>query len=383
MKIKEMSEVLNGYAFKSSNYINEGYRVIRITNVQSGYIEDEKPVYYEFDNKLEKYKLKENDLLISLTGNVGRCALVTKDFLPAYLNQRVCCLRINKEKVIPKFLYYILNSKKFEFDCINSSQGIAQLNMSTEWLKEYNLEIPAIELQKKIINIFDKVYNNINIKKNQINSCNNLIKSQFVEMFENKDFPYVKFKEYMDRCVDVGSNGANATVMKHYNMTDEKDYAIVIRFINLNSGDFEKDIKYINKEDYEFYSKSKVYGNEIIFCKIGSAGMNYIMPKLSMPVTLGLNQIMITPKNINTRYLYEYINSLEGKMYINNNINGAVTKTITKHALWEFPIKTPPIELQNKFANIVEQIDKQKFEFEKSLKKLEELQASLMQEYFG
>ena len=180
-------------------------------------------------------------------------------------------------------------------------------------------------------------------------------------MFENKDFPYVKFKEYMDRCVDVGSNGANATVMKHYNMTDEKDYAIVIRFINLNSGDFEKDIKYINKEDYEFYSKSKVYGNEIIFCKIGSAGMNYIMPKLSMPVTLGLNQIMITPKNINTRYLYEYINSLEGKMYINNNINGAVTKTITKHALWEFPIKTPPIELQNKFANIVEQIDKQKF----------------------
>lgn len=361
MKIKEMSEVLNGYAFKSSNYINEGYRVIRITNVQSGYIEDEKPVYYEFDNKLEKYKLKENDLLISLTGNVGRCALVTKDFLPAYLNQRVCCLRINKEKVIPKFLYYILNSKKFEFDCINSSQGIAQLNMSTEWLKEYNLEIPAIELQKKIINIFDKVYNNINIKKNQINSCNNLIKSQFVEMFENKDFPYVKFKEYMDRCVDVGSNGANATVMKHYNMTDEKDYAIVIRFINLNSGDFEKDIKYINKEDYEFYSKSKVYGNEIIFCKIGSAGMNYIMPKLSMPVTLGLNQIMITPKNINTRYLYEYINSLEGKMYINNNINGAVTKTITKHALWEFPIKTPPIELQNKFANIVEQIDKQKF----------------------
>ena len=383
MKIKEMSEVLNGYAFKSSNYINEGYRVIRITNVQSGYIEDEKPVYYEFDNKLEKYKLKENDLLISLTGNVGRCALVTKDFLPAYLNQRVCCLRINKEKVIPKFLYYILNSKKFEFDCINSSQGIAQLNMSTEWLKEYNLEIPAIELQKKIIYIFDKVYNNINIKKNQINSCNNLIKSQFVEMFENKDFPYVKFKEYMDRCVDVGSNGANATVMKHYNMTDEKDYAIVIRFINLNSGDFEKDIKYINKEDYEFYSKSKVYGNEIIFCKIGSAGMNYIMPKLSMPVTLGLNQIMITPKNINTRYLYEYINSLEGKMYINNNINGAVTKTITKHALWEFPIKTPPIELQNKFANIVEQIDKQKFEFEKSLKKLEELQASLMQEYFG
>ena len=383
MKIREISDVLNGYAFKSSNYISDGYRVVRITNVQSGYIEDEKPVYYEYDNKLEKYELQENDLLISLTGNVGRCALVTKEFLPAYLNQRVCCLRVNKEKVMPKFLYYILNSKKFEFDCINSSQGIAQLNMSTEWLKEYNLEIPTIELQKKVINVFDKVYSNIDIKKKQISSCNNIIKSQFVEMFENKKFPYVQFKEYMERCVDIGSNGANAVVMEHYNMTDTKDFAMVIRFTNLNSGDFENDVKYINKEDYEFYSKSKVYGDEIIFCKIGSAGMNYIMPKLNMPVTLGLNQIMVTSKNINIRYLYEYINSYEGKKYINNNINGVVTKTITKHALWDFPIKTPPIELQNKFAQIVEQIDKQKFEFENSLKKLEELKNSLMQEYFG
>jgi len=51
--------------------------------------------------------------------------------------------------------------------------------------------------------------------------------------------------------------------------------------------------------------------------------------------------------------------------------------------LKDMDIIVPPIELQNNFAKIVEQIDKQKFEFEKSLKKLEELQASLMQEYFG
>ena len=274
-----------------------------------------------------------------------------------------------------KFLYYYMTQIKFD----NTLH-------KRYWISEYSQllikELSDVE-QNDFVKKMSRIEVLINIRSEQIKNCNKLIKSQFVEMFENKDFPYVKFREYMDRCVDVGSNGANATVMKHYNMTDEKDYAMIIRFINLNSGDFEKDVKYINKDDYEFYSKTKVYGNEIIFCKIGSAGMNYIMPKLSMPVTLGLNQIMITPKNINTRYLYEYINSLEGKMYINNNINGAVTKTITKHALWEFPIKIPPVELQNKFANIAEQIDKQKFEFEKSLKKLEELQASLMQEYFG
>ena len=165
MKIKDFAEILNGYAFKSSSYINEGYRVIRITNVQSGYLEDEKPVFYEYNTKLNKYELKD-----------------TKEFLPAYLNQRVCCLRTSTEKVLSKFLYYILNSKKFEFDCINSSQGIAQLNMSTEWLKEYSLEIPSIEEQRRIIRIFDKVYKNIKTRKKQINYCNNLIKSQFVNL---------------------------------------------------------------------------------------------------------------------------------------------------------------------------------------------------------
>ena len=116
--------------------------------------------------------------------------------------------------------------------------------------------------------------------------------------------------------MDIESNGANAAIMKHYNMKNEKDYAMILRFINLNNRDFENDVKYIDKEDYEFYSKSKIFCGAIIFCKIGSAGINYIMPKLNIPVTLVLNQIMVTPKNINTRYLYEYINSNEGKQYI-------------------------------------------------------------------
>ena len=62
---------------------------------------------------------------------------------------------------------------------------------------------------------------------------------------------------------------------------------------------------------------------------------------------------------------------------------GAAQPGLTVEILNKVTLAFPTIELQNKFAQIVEQIDKQKFEFEKSLNKLEELQASLMQEYFG
>ena len=367
MKIKEMSDVLNGYAFKSSNYINDGYRIIRITNVQSGYIEDEKPVYYEYDNKLEKYDLQENDLLISLTGNVGRCALVTRKFLPAYLNQRVCCLRVNEKIVLPKFLYYILNSKKFEFDCINSSQGIAQLNMSTEWLKKYNLEIPTIELQEKIINIFDKVYNNIDIKKNQINFCNNLIKSQFVEMFgdpklNEKKWIKAPMGDYMTVLTDFSSNGSYKTLDSTVVMYDEPQYAYMVRTTDLENDDYKNNVKYITKEAYNFLSKSKVYPNDIIMNKIGSAGKVYIMPDVGMPVSLGRNAFLFRYNDdIVPLFIYYLLKSEYGTNEISQYVRGAVTKTITKDDVRKVKIIVPPIELQNKFASIVEQIDKQKF----------------------
>jgi len=96
VKLGDVCNILNGFAFKSSEYVVEGIRVIRITNVQKGYIEDNDPKFYplEFSRLNDKYMLKENDLLMSLTGNVGRVGILNKKMLPAALNQRVACLRL-------------------------------------------------------------------------------------------------------------------------------------------------------------------------------------------------------------------------------------------------------------------------------------------------
>lgn len=110
-KLGDVCEVLNGFAFKSDQYVESGIRIIRIANVQKGYIEDSSPTFYPMDSvEAKKYQLKENDLLMSLTGNVGRVGLLTSNFLPAALNQRVACLRIK----IDLFLKSILISR-FEF----------------------------------------------------------------------------------------------------------------------------------------------------------------------------------------------------------------------------------------------------------------------------
>lgn len=163
-RLGEVVEVLNGYAFKSENYVHQGIRVIRITNVQDGYIEDLKPCFYpkEYSNDLSQYTLYENDLLISLTGNVGRVALLPKNFLPAALNQRVGCLREKNNQISKKYIAYYLRQHKFLSDCIKSSKGTAQLNMSTEWLKRYPIPLPpTLAEQKRIVNRIETMFSKL------------------------------------------------------------------------------------------------------------------------------------------------------------------------------------------------------------------------------
>ena len=153
-------EILNGYAFQSKNYVPNGIKVIRITNVQDGYIVDDDPKYYPISSKREigRYLLHENDLLMSLTGNVGRVGFLQKELLPAALNQRVGCIRGTEQVISKKYLYYFLQSDLFKADCIDSAKGVAQLNISTEWLKAYEMPIPPIEEQIRISTKIEQIF---------------------------------------------------------------------------------------------------------------------------------------------------------------------------------------------------------------------------------
>ncbi len=150
--------IMNGYAFKSENYVSDGVRVIRITNVQKGIIVDDNPKFYPANTgePIGKYELHAGDLLISLTGNVGRVGLLPGEMLPAALNQRVACLRPKNEALEPRFLFCYLNRDSFEGDCIKSASGVAQKNLSTVWLGKYKVPLPTLKIQKQMVDETEK-----------------------------------------------------------------------------------------------------------------------------------------------------------------------------------------------------------------------------------
>ncbi len=150
----DICSLTNGFAFQSKRYTPSGIKLIKINNVQEGYINKDSFSFYQPSDKenLDRFFLQENDVLISLTGNIGRVALVTKDLLPALLNQRVGCIRIHdKKKIDAKYLFYLLNSHQFISWCSRFATGIAQKNLSTDQIKKIKIPLPPREEQERIV----------------------------------------------------------------------------------------------------------------------------------------------------------------------------------------------------------------------------------------
>lgn len=162
-RVGDICDILNGYAFKSDKYVESGINVIRISNVQDGKIidKDNKYVSLAMEKEIEDYMLQEGDLLMSLTGNVGRVGLLPKSMLPAALNQRVACLRLKDESIKPFLLWY-LQSPVFRERCDSSGHGMAQLNISTEWLKQEYIPLPPLAEQQRIVAKIEELLADIN-----------------------------------------------------------------------------------------------------------------------------------------------------------------------------------------------------------------------------
>ena len=138
--LSEIATLRNGYAFQSSKYNALGkWKILTITNVSGErHINDEdcNCIINLPDDIQDHQVLKEGDILISLTGNVGRVSLCKDgDYL---LNQRVGLLQLAKN-VNQEFLYQILSSQKFEKSMIACGQGAAQMNIGKGDVESYVL----------------------------------------------------------------------------------------------------------------------------------------------------------------------------------------------------------------------------------------------------
>ena len=151
-RLGDVSQLMNGFAFKSSTYDEFGcYKVVTIANVQDGFMS------IDVCNKVARLpqdiqfhqRLIQGDILISMTGNVGRVCRVCDD--DCLLNQRVGKLVPNG--IDDRFLFAVLRQPSFLVSMVNKAKGGAQGNLSKVDITEYELKLPSREEQTAIATI--------------------------------------------------------------------------------------------------------------------------------------------------------------------------------------------------------------------------------------
>ena len=365
VKLGEVCEVLNGFAFKSLLYVNEGIRIIRITNVQKGYIEDSDPKYYpiEYRNSIEKYILKENDLLMSLTGNVGRVGLISKTMLPAALNQRVACLRTIDSLISKEYVFQFLNSDLFEQLAIRSSNGVAQKNLSTDWLKKVEITYPSVEQQKLITSTLNLIERLICCRKEQNKKLNELVKSRFNEMFGgNKQF------ESIDNLFDIidGDRG------KNYPKSDElfdEEYCLFLNTKNVTKNGFSFITnQFITETKDKLLRKGKLERYDIVLTTRGTVGnVAYYDESIKYKhLRINSGMVILRPKKPNLNQIF-IIHVLRNNNY-SRAISGSAQPQLPITKLKKILLPLPPLSLQNEFADFVAKVDKSQFACQKAIK---------------
>lgn len=176
-KISNLVKILSGYPFKTTDYVDNGnYKLYTIKNVQDG------KIITKVDNYVNKIKnvpdycfLKKGDLLLSLTGNVGRCAIVFEQ--NAILNQRVGLIKpINNNN--RGFIYALFNSNRIKTTLLNIATGTSQKNLSPVNTENVDICIPdGITLIKigTFLNVLYDQITQLNLEIDKLENYKNYI----------------------------------------------------------------------------------------------------------------------------------------------------------------------------------------------------------------
>lgn len=172
--LKKHIKIIGGFAFKNQDYKSSGIPIIRISDFNNEKITLDEVVYYEESKSLEKYELKESDIIIALTGGtIGKLGIVQPGLGKLYLNQRVGKFDIlNPNDFEKEYIYWI--ARGVEGIVKNLAWGAAIPNVSPKQIEELNFPIPTKYIQKKIIAFLNDLRNGTIINEEYFDSITEL-----------------------------------------------------------------------------------------------------------------------------------------------------------------------------------------------------------------
>ena len=375
-KLGDVCTFINGFAFKSNKFTNEGSPIIRISDIQNGMVDDTNVVYFDinsYSENLSKYKVYPNDILIAMSGGTtGKIGInyTNKEF---YLNQRVGVFRENTSVLNHMFLFYFLQTKGTESLVI--AAGAAQPNLSTAQIKNFVIPLPPLSEQKEIVEYLDSSFAKIETLK--ANAAKNLDEAK--ALFQSA------LKEALEPKKGWEEKTINDVVLFRNGIAHEKDIDKGGNYIVINS-------KFVATEGtirkYTNEQLSPLYTNEIVMVmsdvpKGKTLAKCYI---IDCDNKYSLNQRICAfkSKGLDVKFLYYMLNRNPNLLKYDNGENQT---NLRKNQILECPVTYPvqkneQQEIVDKLDSLKSKVDRLQENFDKISMECDALKQAILRQVF-
>ena len=354
-KLTDLCDIQYGYAFDSSYFTEDSsyIPIVRIRDVKRGFSK----THYSSIFPVE-YVIHKGVLLVGMDGEFNIAKWQSSD---ALLNQRVCKLTA-KEGMNKEYLRYAMI--KALKDLENKTSFVTVKHLTAKELNRLELNVPSVAIQNQRENTLSALEKIMHFRSKQLKSLDDLIKARFIEMFgdlrtNNKNWQVVSFNE----CASIDTNMI-------------RDFEGYEGYPHIGIDSIEKDTGRIFgyrtiSEDGVISGKYLFTPKHIIYSKI-RPNLN----KVALPDFIGLCSAdaypILVKDTVCTREYFGY--TLRSRIFL-DYILAFSSRTnlpkVNKSQVEGFKLPLPPIELQNQFADFVQQVDKSRFDIKKSIIELE------------
>lgn len=351
-----------------------------IENSQNGWI-------FETEEKITELGLKsinnrlfpKGTLLFAMYGSVGKTSFAGTEMSS---NQAILGIRPHRNILDVKYLNYWIKSRIKDFE--SQSRGVALKNLSATIMKDQSIPLPPLQVQRSLIAILDKADELRQNDKKILEKYDQLAHNVFIEMFgdtylNNNGWEVRTLSEIVinDKIITYGIVQAGPNIpdgIPYIRTGDIVDGKILTNQLLKTSAQIAKS-----------YERSKCNSGDIIMSIRATVGTCAILPESlnGANLTQGTARISVNHEIANPVYIYYALKSRGIQKKIKIETKGATFKEITLGRLRSIQIPIPPLDIQNKFAGLIANIDQQKLLSIQSLQKSEELFQSLLQRAFN
>ncbi|WMS95980.1 restriction endonuclease subunit S [Pseudoalteromonas sp. HL-AS2] len=394
VKLGDICDFQNGFAFKSKLFTDIGVPILRISNIQSGSIDLKRVAYTDpnsYKENLDRYRVVDGDLLIAMSGATTGKIGINNTGIDFLLNQRVGKF-VPSNKLDKQYLYYYLSTQVEKH--LEISAGAAQPNLSTEQIKGMKIPFPPIPEQKFIVAVLDQAFADIEqarakTEKN-LKDARELFESCLQQVFSQRGEGW---EEYLLGDVCTFKHGF---AFKSEFFTQDKGYVL------LTPGNFFEEGGYRDRGEKQKYYDG-TFPNEFLLSKgallvamteqaVGLLGSPALVPKDSTFLhnqRLGLVELTDEFRdNLSMEFLFHLFNTKYFRSKVQETATGLKVRHTSPKKMQVIPIWLPSDlnkqkEIALKLFNLKEESLKLEEIYKAKALQLDELKKSILQKAFS